>query len=70
MSWKTKCRKLRGKVETNMKVFLAYTECIGDDTYDELVRREIQRESPFAAFKRQIIRDNVTWYSCFKDALL
>ena len=70
VSWKTKCRKLRGKVETNMKVFLAYTECIGDDTYDELVRQEIQRASPFAAFKRQIIRDNVTWYSCFKDALL
>lgn len=70
VSWKTKCRKLRGKVETNVKMFLTYTESIGDDTYDELVRQEIQRASPFAAFKRQIIRDNVTWSSQFEEALL
>jgi hypothetical protein len=58
VSWRTKCRKLRGKIDANVKMFLAYAENVGDDTYDELIRQEIDRSSAFAAFKRKIVRDN------------
>jgi hypothetical protein len=57
-SWRTKCRKLRGKIDANIKMFLAYVENAGDDTYGELIRQEIDKSSAFAAFKRKIVRDN------------
>jgi uncharacterized protein (TIGR02646 family) len=68
-SWRTRCRKLRGKVETNVKMFLAYTENIGDETYEELIRQEIAGSSAFAAFKRKIVRDNPELYSKFATNL-
>jgi hypothetical protein len=68
-SWRTKCRKLRGKIEANVKMFLAYAENVGDDAYDELIRQEIDSSSAFAAFKRKIIRDDSQLCSRFSFAL-
>jgi hypothetical protein len=68
-SWRTRCRKLRGKVETNVKMFLVYAENAGDEIYDELIRQEIDSSSAFAAFKRKIVRDNPELYSKFATTL-
>ncbi|MDR1194126.1 MAG: hypothetical protein LBK98_08200 [Peptococcaceae bacterium] len=68
-NWRTKCRKLRGKIETNVKMFLAYAENAGDDTYDELIRQEIDNSAAFAAFKRKIVRDDPQLCSRFSATL-
>jgi hypothetical protein len=69
VSWRIKCRKLRGKIDANVKMFLAYVENAGDDAFDELIRQEIDRASAFASFKRKIVRDDPQLYSRFSEAL-
>lgn len=46
-----------------------YREAIGEDKKDSfaLIRRELKSNSPFAAFKRWMVRDNPDWCSDFMD---
>ncbi|MDR1831106.1 MAG: HNH endonuclease [Fusobacteriaceae bacterium] len=70
VNWRVKCAKLRGKVQKKVNVFLSYTENAGNSTYDALIMQEIDRSSPFAAFKREIVRNDPELLARFSAVLL
>ena len=63
---------LKNKISSQINVFLMYIKQYQEEPnsgdYDNIIE-EISLESEFAAFKRQIIRDNDELIEVFKEAL-
>jgi hypothetical protein len=69
------CTNLRNEhLMPNIRLFYQYLHGYREEPdlvgYDTLIRKEIDRSSIFAAFKRKIVRDDPELSAVFADALV
>ena len=67
------CANLRNAVSSCLSRFLQYVKGYRDEPdlgYDVIIEKEISKASPFASFKRKIVRDDVELSAKFSEALI